>query len=481
MSDVARASSSGGYFVRHLAIGSLLPVALCPVALGLPAVSGSAVRLKPGQDVAAVVGSSSPGTTFVFSPGIYRLQSIVPKDNDVFIGEGTVVLDGAKLLDMQPDGRLWSVMATIAAGDPRHCGKDHPRCWILNDLFVDDQLQIPVASLTELGPGRWFRDDRSGKIYISTNPSGHRVEFGEAAAAFSGSAAGVRIDHLIVEKYASPPQHGAVGGTNGKAKGWTIQDSEVRWNHGAGMAVGSGSHVERCNIHHNGQLGLAGNGADIEVRNNEFAFNNYAGFETGWDAGGAKFSVTNNLVLRSNYAHDNFGDGLWVDIDNTHALYERNKVINNRGIGIHHEISYDAIIRNNLVKGNREGILVVLSPNVEVYGNFVEVPPQGVYGIRIATGSRGGGSYGTYAAHDDYVHDNIVTYLGPASRSGPSGPLVEGANIRFDSNEYHCPAGGDAHWIRGSESLTLSGIARMGMERHSTVKRNPPPETDPTQ
>lgn len=372
------------------------------------------------------------------------------------------------------------MVETKPTGDPRQCAKDHPRCWILNDLFVDDQLQTPVASLMEIGPGRWLYDDNSGKIYISTNPAGHKVEFGETIAAFSGTATGVQIDHLIVEKYASPPQHGAVGGSNGKAQNWTVHDTEVRWNHGAGVAVGPGSRVERCNIHHNGQLGLAGHGANIVAQNNEIAFNNYAGFDIGWDAGGAKFSVTNNLVLRSNYVHDNLGSGLWVDIDNTHTLYEKNKVINNSDSGIHHEISYDAIIRNNLIKGNREGILVVLSPNVEVYGNVVEVPPQGVYGIRIATGSRGGGMYGTYIAHDDYVHDNTITYLGPTSRSGASGTLVEGANIRFDSNEYHFVGGGDAHFIWGMNALTLSDLRRIGMEQHATVKKNLPPETDPT-
>ncbi len=448
------------------------------IETGLPAIAEDAVRLKPGQDVAAVVSAQPAGTQFVFSAGTYRMQSIIPKTNDVFVGEGTAVLDGAKLLEMEPDGRRWSAVAAPSRGDKTRCAKDHPLCWIFNDLFIDDQLQMPVESLDALKPGRWFYDLDSRKAYISTNPTGHTVELGVTSAAFYGTATGIQIRNLTVEKYASAPQNGAVGGQNGKAQEWTVLDSVIQWNHGGGVALGPTSHVERCHINHNGQIGLVGHGNDIAIVNNEIAYNNYAGYNLDWEAGGTKVSGSDHLIVRSNYVHDNFGSGLWTDIDNIHTLYENNHVINNQNIGIHHEISYDAIIRNNIVKGNKVGILIVLSPNVEVSGNTVEAPTNGIEGIRVATGRRGGGTYGTYAAHDDYVHGNTITYLGSSGRSGASGPLVEGANIRFDSNEYHFVGGGATHFIWGSNSMTLSDLRRVGMEQHATVKNGLVPETD---
>jgi hypothetical protein len=450
---------------------------------------GNTVQLKPDQNVSALVNSAPAGTTFVFSPGTYRMQSIVPKNNDAFIGNGAI-MNGGKLLEMQPDGGRWSAVVPVAQSDPAHCAKDHPRCGILNDLFIDDQVQAPADSLSEIGPGRWFYDDSSGKAYISTDPAGHKVEFSMTTAAFSGTATGVQISHLVVEKYATPPQNGAIGGnlhavvtaerSTGSAQNWKVLNTEVRWSHGGGIVLGASGHVESCNVHDNGQLGVAGHGTNVVILNNEIANNNYAGFDPDWEAGATKFSGTDNLVVRSNYVHDNNGNGLWTDIDNIHTLYEKNKVINNKGEGLRHEISYDAIIRNNLLKGNKAGIVVVLSPNVEVYGNVIEVPANGIDGIRIANGQRGVGAYGPHIAHDDHVHNNIITYLGPAGRSGLSGPLATATGVTFDSNEYHIIGGGDNHWIWSSGAETISAMHQAGLEQHATISKAPSSMPDPT-
>jgi hypothetical protein len=464
----------------HLSVCCLLAISLVVQGRLFAAEPENAVRLTPDRDVAAVVQNAPAGTMFIFAPGTYRMQSIIPKDNDVFRGEGMVVLNGSKLITMRAEGKWWSADEVSAKSDPTRCSNDHPRCWILNDLFIDDQIQTPVENLADMGPGQWFYDDNTGKVYISTNPSGHKVEFSMTTAGFSGMATGVQISHLIVEKYANPPQSGAIGGAHAKAQGWTVLNVEARWNHGTGISLGPSAHVESCNVHHNGQMGLGAVGANVTIVNNEIAYNNYAGYKEAWEAGGTKFALTDNLVVRSNYVHDNNGNGLWTDIDNIHSLYEKNKVINNKGEGLRHEISYDAIIRNNLLKGNKAGIMVVLSPNVEVYGNVIEVPVDGIDGIRVANGQRGVGAYGPHIAHDDHVHNNIITYLGPAGRSGLSGPLATATGVTFDSNEYHIIGGGDSHWIWSSGAETISAMRQAGLEQHATISKAPSTITDPT-
>jgi len=447
------------------------------------------VDLKPGEDVATVVSNTPAGTTFLFSPGTYRMQSIVPKDNDIFRGEGAAILDGSKLLEMQPDGKWWSAIEPRAKSSPAgRCAKDHPRCWMLNDLFIDNQIQVPVDSLAEIAPGRWFYDDMSGRVYISTNPIGHHVEFAVTSTAFSGLATGVEISHLVVEKYASPPQIGAIGGSlspvdqaersSGKMQGWSVLNTEVRWNHGAGIELGSNARIESCNVHHNGQLGIGAHGASILVLKNEIAYNNYAGYTEAWEAGGTKFALTDNLVVRSNYVHDNIGNGLWTDIDNIHTLYEGNTITNNKDEGIRHEISYDAIIRNNILRGNPSGIVISLSPNVEVYDNLVEVPTEGIDGIVIANGQRGVGAYGPHIAHDDHVRGNVIVYLGPGGRSGLSGDLATATGMIFDRNEYHIPSGGESHW-KWNGPKSISDMQRMGLELHGTVSKTLPSKSDP--
>src|SRR5208283_1503655 len=51
-------------------------------------VSWAQVTLHPTDNVPKIVSSKPEGTTFVFTPGTYRLsQPIIPKNNDQFIGQ----------------------------------------------------------------------------------------------------------------------------------------------------------------------------------------------------------------------------------------------------------------------------------------------------------------------------------------------------------------------------------------------------------
>ena len=105
------------------------------------------------------------------------------------------------------------------------------------------------------------------------------------------------------------------------------------------------------------------------------------GFDPGWEAGGTKFANSSGIVVRGNWVHHNEGNGLWTDIDNIGALYEGNLVEDNTGIGIFHEISYQAVIRGNTVRRNgsrdatfngRVGINMTNSRGVQVLDNIVE-------------------------------------------------------------------------------------------------------------
>src|SRR4029453_5801703 len=102
-----------------------------------------------------------------------------------------------------------------------------------------------------------------------------------------------------------------------------------------------------------GQLGLSGSSAvDARVEDNEVDGNNAAGYDSEWEAGGSKWAFTRNLLVSGNYVHGNHGPGLWTDGDNFYATYENNQIEGNDGPGIFHEISYDAVIRNNSLRRN---------------------------------------------------------------------------------------------------------------------------------
>jgi len=168
--------------------------------------------------------------------------------------------------------------------------------------------------------------------------------------------------------------------------------------------------------------------------------------------------------VRGNLVHHNHGPGLWTDIDNIDVLYEGNRVADNTEMGIFHEISYAAVVRNNVVERNGfdspgwlygAGILIAHSPNVEVYGNTVTGNFNGIAGIQQ---NRGSGAYGPYALENLWVHDNVVSMTrgltGVAQDIGDN-TVFTGRNNRFDRNRY-C-LGGNARyfaWANGERTTT---------------------------
>lgn len=68
-------------------------------------------RLSPGDDLAFAVSSAAPGTAFVLRPGVYRRQSINPKDGMSFTGEPGAILDGENVT-----GYAFETLASIPKG-----------------------------------------------------------------------------------------------------------------------------------------------------------------------------------------------------------------------------------------------------------------------------------------------------------------------------------------------------------------------------
>ena len=74
---------------------------------------------------------------------------------------------------------------------------------------------------------------------------------------------------------------------------------------------------------------MGGSGKNILVQDNEIARNNYTGVDHNYECGGFKFAVSDGLIVRNNFSHDNIGPGMWTDISGIRILYENNVVINN--------------------------------------------------------------------------------------------------------------------------------------------------------
>lgn len=408
----------------------------------------AAVMVRPGDNLQALIDSAGEGATFRFSPGVYRMQQIVPKNNQRFIGRPGVILNGAQIITgWRQENGYWVARAPQERLRPHGvCEDETELCTFREDLFIDGKRSRAVAAVDQVGPGTWYRNDES--IFLVDDPAGRLVEMSAAPWAIQSDAKNVVLEQLVVEKYATAAQAGAIDGRYGED--WKLVDVVVQWNHGVGLFLGRNMRVTGGSISNNGQLGIGGDGSGAVIDGVKIAVNNYAGFSAGWEGGGTKFVRSKRLVVRNSCIHDNIGPGLWTDIDNIDITYTNNKVFRNLGDGIKHEISYRALIADNVVARNGKGydvwlwgsqILIQNSADVEVRNNVVEIAPGYGNGISVVYQERGSGKLGAYDAKNNHIHDNTIIYLGAHGRGGIVADYSietfwETNSNRFDNNRY---------------------------------------------
>jgi hypothetical protein len=442
------------------------------------------IAIEPGASIQAAVDRAGDGAAFCLKNGTHRIQAIRPRPNQRFYGEGRTILNGSRLLtEFGRENNYWVARDQRQLGQRRgKCAKEAPACNLPEDLLIDDVPLVQVPAKDDVGPGRFYFDHAVGDIYFADNPAGHKVEATVAAFAFESRAPGVLIRNVTIEKYASVAQKGAIQAQ--QAAGWTIENCEVRLNSAAGIAAGSGTRVRDCNIHHNGQIGITGVGRHILIEHNQIWENNTREFSSDWEAGGVKLAVSEGVVLRGNYVHDNRGPGLWCDIECRDVLYEGNIAEHNRDAGIFHEISFSAVIRNNIVRYNGsagktwfwgDNILVAASQDVEVYGNTLTAD-AGTCGIVLVDQGRSMKSGGAYKTRNNKIYNNDTTFedaacAGAASDVGPQDEnafIIEDGNNLFDRNIYRIPRGNAplrfawGHAVFGWDELRRAGLEQNG-------------------
>ncbi len=359
------------------------------------------------------------------------------------------------------------------------------------DLYFDSVPLFHAGSISAVGPGSWYFDYSARIIYFADNPAGHVVETSVTRSAFSGQATNVTVNGFIVEKYAIPAQFGAIGDQN-PGSNWTVTNNEVKLNHGTGITLGTGSSATFNYVHNNGQKGVGAVSYNILVQGNAVSFNNYAGFDPSWEAGGMKFSGTTNLIVRGNAVHDNVGAGIWNDNCSVGTLLQDNVIMYNVGAGIQYEISSTATIQNNSVGSNSQPenswlwgaqILIQNSQNVQVSQNTVDVPVLNGNGITMIQQNRGSCQFGALLTINNSVTNNTVTFRGLGQ--GASGEEADwdwpnmaasSANNNFDYNSYHMSDPTGIHFLWGPAFLSFSGVQQQtGRELHGTADSVMPP------
>lgn len=228
--------------------------------------------------------------------------------------------------------------------------------------------------------------------------------------AFTQQARGVTIQYLEIRNFGLGQTNNDQGVVNhGGGADWTIEYNYIHDNDGAGVILGSGARVRHNCLRDNGQYGFSavadGGPVDVVLDHNEITGNN----TDDWDrirpdgcgcTGGGKFWETSDAVVTNNWVYDNRGTGIWIDYNNVGFLIEGNYIENNDNEGIFYEISYNFVIRNNLI---RQNALVKGRGFAEAGDPF---PAGGIYISEAGGDTRAGNIYTTSEITGNLLENN---------------------------------------------------------------------------
>ena len=224
-----------------------------------------AIILHVGDSVATIVNAAPAGATFFFESGVYRGVSITPKHGQTFIGaEGAILNGSAVLTDFTQQGNPWVIGGQTQRGHSREVlmmqrGRDIRRPCSSTIRRLSQWMRSP-----RVGPGTFYFDYAAEKIYIGDNPTGTRLKLASLQDRHHGNAPNVTVQNLVVEKYDSPTQYGAMGqgGQRLDNSGRRGSPELRRWHHRFRTIARSldnfVSKIIGNFVHENGQMGLGG-------------------------------------------------------------------------------------------------------------------------------------------------------------------------------------------------------------------------------
>jgi hypothetical protein len=245
---------------------------------------------------------------------------------------------------------------------------------------------------------------------------------------------------------------------------------------------GDRAELSRNTVADNGQLGIGQyKSADVRITANLVTRNNTDGFWIAdWESGGIK-STRSSGEVSGNDIVANRGVGMWSDIAEHDRRIVDNRIRDNAADGIRYEISYQAVIEQNVVERNGfgtgrssggslwdgGGINVNTSSAVEVRGNLVK---DNRNGISIQSRTRGQGPRGLYVLTDVVVEGNLIVMDDATASTGvvenKGSPTRAGA-ITFRRNSYQINGKPADRFAYRGKTMTWDEWQQAGFDQDS--------------
>ncbi len=362
--------------------GALLTLAALtpPTAPSVPPPREIATVECPAS-VQPLIDAAAPGGVVTLPACVARETLHVDKAVTLLGAPGAEIRGSDVWSEWQRDGETWtsgrSVPALAAHGS---CREGTSRCLWPEQVFLDGVplLQLAVGDRPARGQ---FGLDRDRHVVLGQDPAGHLVEVSVRTRWIVPTVDGITIVGLRMRHATNDAQEGAIT-DDGHAV--TIIDCVMSDTHGAVVSMTGPGILIGNDIFRGGQLGVHKGGSIIE--GNRIHENNTEDFSWGWEAGGLKSVLSDQLVV-GNEVFDNNGPGLWWDGAASNVRLLDNRVHDNAAAGIVYEISTDGRIEGNAVwrNGNEDaewgwgaGILVSSSAAVQVNDNIVAWNADGI-------------------------------------------------------------------------------------------------------
>jgi hypothetical protein len=337
-----------------------------------PGTAGSPVRT-----VNRAVALAASGSTILLHSGTYHESvHVFGKDLDIAAASGaSVVFDGSRPVGgWVRDGNRWYSPGWTATF-PRTSGEQMnpavPMAAYPDLAFLDGAPLRQVASLSGLGPGRFFVDQAADRLWIGDDPAGRLVEASDLSwAIWFNSAHGSSLRGVMVRRYATAARDMAA--VRLYADGLTLTDTTIARNAYSGVSViGRNVRMERITARDNGYIGVHGHlSRRVDLLNSTVVRNNAERFDAVNSGSGVKFTNSTIIGVRNNYVADNSGVGIWSDIATSFVSVTGNLVERNSHSGILMELSGRVVVADNVVLDSGEaGIWILETNDAEVWHN----------------------------------------------------------------------------------------------------------------
>lgn len=343
----------------------------------------------PVRTLSRAVALAPSAGTVVLRAGSYNAASSVitkPVTIQNYPGEA-VWLDGSTgVTGWVKDGAFWrhdgwstrfDSSPTYTKGAPDSTSEHwqflnaaHPMAAHPDQVWINDQAQAQVASLSQVGSGRFYLDASRSAIYVGSDPTGQRVVASNQQQALNIRAAGVVVRGIGIRRYA--PSVWQLGAVTVEKPNATFENVVISEAATTGLSIlSSGAQLRKVTVESAGMLGVHGRYADGLVMDGVLARRNNAEFfNIAPVSGGVKLSSSRGVNVTSSSFQDNYGPGFWEDQSVYNSVFRKSTFARNSGDGLFLEISSRVVVGDSLFVGNKlDGIKVNNTANVKIWNN----------------------------------------------------------------------------------------------------------------